>query len=147
MDSILDSVKKSLGILEDYDHFDPEIIMAINSAFFTLNQLGVGPSEAYHITDSSNTWDEFIVDDNIEAVKSYIPLKVKLLFDPPSNGTLIENINKQISEFEFRLMVHCNNYESTGDDLCDFLGIRNLDQRIRDDYTIMAIHVTDADKP
>lgn len=105
MDSILTSVKKKLGILEDYTHFDEEIIMDINSSFFILNTLGVGPEEPFKISDSSAVWTDFIDDGRIELVKSYIPLRVRLLFDPPSNSFLVESINKQINEFEFRMLV------------------------------------------
>lgn len=105
MDSILTSVKKKLGILEDYTHFDEEIIMDINSSFFILNTLGVGPEESFKISDSSAVWTDFLDDGRIELVKSYIPLRVRLLFDPPSNSFLVESINKQINEFEFRMLV------------------------------------------
>lgn len=104
MDSILNSVKKTLGILDDYTHFDDEIITAINSAFFILNTLGVGPDDPFKITDASSIWTDFLDDGDIELVKSYIPLRVRLLFDPPSNSFLVESINKQIDEFEFRML-------------------------------------------
>ena len=104
MESILTSIKKLLGIVEEYDHFDADIIMHINTVFMTLNQLGVGPSNGFAITDKTSTWDEFITkDDNLEAVKSYMYLKVRLLFDPPQSGTLNEQITKLISELEWRL--------------------------------------------
>lgn len=105
MDSILNSVKKKLGIQPDYKHFDEELIMDINSAFFILNQFGVGPSEPYMIEDDTNTWDEFVTDGRVELVKSYIPLRVRLLFDPPASSHLVESIKNQISEFEFRMNV------------------------------------------
>lgn len=103
MESILSSVKKKLGIQPEYEHFDDEIITDINSAFLILNQLGVGPDEPFTISDSTTTWDEFIENGQIELVKSYIPLRVRLLFDPPSNSFLVESINKQVAEFEFRM--------------------------------------------
>ena len=105
MDSILDSIKKLLGITEEYKHFDPDIIMHINSAFFTLNQLGVGPDEPFKIEDNSDTWDDFVSGQNIEAIKSYIGLKVRTLFDPPTNSALLSAMNEQIKEFEWRLNV------------------------------------------
>ena len=106
MESILTSIKKIIGITEEYDHFDPEIIMHINSVFMILTQLGVGPSEGFSISDSSTTWDQFIPNgQNLEAVKSYIGLKVKLLFDPPSSSAVIEAMNRSISEFEWRLNI------------------------------------------
>lgn len=106
MDSILTSIKKLLGITEDYIHFDTDIVMHINSVFSILTQLGVGPPEGFYIQDKTTVWDEYITDPNkIEMVKSYMYLKVRLLFDPPSSSSVIEAFNKQISEFEWRLNV------------------------------------------
>ena len=112
MDSILTSIKKLLGITEEYTHFDPDIITHINSAFFTLTQLGVGPSEGFSIKNSSATWDDFLSNaksKNLEAVKSYVYLKVKLLFDPPLTSSVTEAIKSQISEYEWRLNVEADN--------------------------------------
>lgn len=106
IDSILTSIKKLLGIQESYTHFDPDIIIGINSAFGILNQLGVGPKEGFSITGVTETWDEFIPDiSKLEFVKSYIHMKVKLMFDPPQSSAVIEVINRQISELEWRLNV------------------------------------------
>lgn len=105
MESILQSVKKKLGIMPEYEHFDDEIITGINSAFSILNQLGVGPDEPFTISGSDEVWTDFIEDGRIELVKSYIPLRVRLLFDPPTNSFLVDSINKQIAEFEFRMNV------------------------------------------
>lgn len=106
MDSILTSVKKMLGITEDYEHFDADLIMHINSVFMILTQLGVGPSEGFSIEDDSAIWDDFIsTGSNLEAVKSYMYLKVKLLFDPPLSSAVMESMNRMISELEWRLNV------------------------------------------
>ena len=106
MDSILTSIKKLLGIEGEYTHFDPDLIMHINSVFMILNQLGVGPTNGFRIEDDSTTWSEYMTDeDNIDAVKSYMHLKVKLLFDPPQSSAVMESIKVMISEFEFRLNV------------------------------------------
>lgn len=106
MQSILTSIKKMLGIVEDYKHFDQDIIIHINSAFMILTQLGVGPPSGFMIYDENSLWSDFITDKaKIEAVKSYVYLKVKLLFDPPSNSAVIESINKTIAELEWRLNV------------------------------------------
>ena len=106
MDSILTSIKKLLGITEEYEHFDQDIIMHINSVFMILTQMGVGPEEGFTISDSTTTWSEFTDDDKkIEAVKSYVYLKVRLLFDPPASSSVMEAINRSISEFEWRLNI------------------------------------------
>ena len=105
-ESILTSIKKLLGIPEDHEHFDVDIIMHINSVFMILTQLGIGPDDGFKITDKSTTWNEYLPDGvNIESVKSYMYLKVRLLFDPPSSSSIIESINRLISELEFRLNV------------------------------------------
>lgn len=104
MESILTSIKKLLGITEEYQHFDADLIMHINSVFSILTQLGVGPLEGFSIKDDSAVWSDFISDNKkIEMVKSYMHLKVKLLFDPPLSSAVIEAMNRQISEFEWRL--------------------------------------------
>lgn len=106
MDSILTSIKKLLGIADDYTHFDNDIIMHINSVFMVLTQLGVGPSEGFIIEDSSTDWEEFIEDPTtLQAVKSYVYLKVKILFDPPTSSAVMESTNRMISEYEWRLNV------------------------------------------
>lgn len=105
-ESILITIKKLLGISNDYNHFDIDIIIAINSVFNILNQLGVGPSTGFSISDDSAKWSDFIgSNQKLEMVKTYVYLKVRLLFDPPSSGTHIESINRQISELEWRLNV------------------------------------------
>jgi hypothetical protein len=106
MDSILGTIKKSLGIEDAFDGFDNDIILGINTALMSLNQIGIGPTEGYSITDSTQTWTDFLGDStNVEAVKSHIGLKVRLLFDPPTNSFLIEAIKNQITEIEWRLAV------------------------------------------
>ena len=99
MDSILTSIKKLLGISEDVDNFDTDIIVHINSVLMILNQLGVGPVEGFSISDKTAKWSDFIPNDSsIEAVKSYVYLKVRLMFDPPTSAAAIESMNKLISE-------------------------------------------------
>ena len=108
MESILTSIKKLLGIEEDYEHFDSEIVAHINSVFMILNQLGVGPSEGFVIEDETAYWTDFLPDTDLvrlSAVKSYVHLKVKLLFDPPSSSAVIESTNRLINELEWRLNV------------------------------------------
>lgn len=106
MESILTSIKKMLGIVEEYEHFDADLTMHINSAFAVLNQLGVGPSEGFSISDKTATWRDFTKDDSkLDPVKSYIYLKVKMIFDPPQSSAIAEAYKNQISEFEWRLNV------------------------------------------
>ena len=108
MESILTSIKKMLGIDEAYTHFDADIIMHINSVLMILTQLGVGPEEGFVIEDDTSTWINFIPEANaaqLHAVKTYIYMKVKLMFDPPLSSAVIESMNKQIAEFEWRLNV------------------------------------------
>ena len=107
MDSILTSIKKLLGIPEEYTQFDQDIIMHINSAFFTLAQLGVGEDPGYAITGSTETWSDFFKDQEwvIETVKSYIYLRVRLLFDPTTTSAVLESMNKQIAEMEWRMSI------------------------------------------
>lgn len=106
MESILTSIKKLLGIDESYTHFDSDIIMHINSVFTILTQMGVGPSEGFIIEDDTTTWIDFLGDKtNLESVKTYIFMKVKLMFDPPLAGSVTEAYNRTISELEWRLNV------------------------------------------
>ena len=114
MDSILTSIKKLLGITEEYKQFDPDIIIHINSVFLTLKQLGVGPEKAFAITGEYETWDQFLPVDNpnFEAVKSYMHIKVKLLFDPPTSSTVMEAMNQMAKEYEWRLNVEAESVTS-----------------------------------
>lgn len=102
--SILTSVKKMLGIAEEYEQFDLDILIHINSVFTTLNQLGVGPEEGYSIESSANSWNEFLGSESrLAMVKSYMYLKVRFLFDPPTIGGLIDATERQIAEMEWRI--------------------------------------------
>lgn len=106
MDSILTSVKKMLGITEEYTHFDADLVMHINSVLTILSQLGVGPSGGFSIADAGAVWIDFIPEgSNLELVKSYMFQKVKLLFDPPLSSSVAEAMNRSIGEFEWRLQV------------------------------------------
>ena len=108
-DSILISTKKVLGIADDYTAFDLDIITHINTSFSILTQLGVGPTEGFMIEDESAVWDDFVsIDDDIQlnSVRSYVFLKVKQLFDPPTTSYLIDSQERQIAQLEWRLNVH-----------------------------------------
>lgn len=109
MDSILESIKKLLGIPEDYGHFDQDVVIHINSVLIALKQIGVGPEGGFSITGPGETWDLFLGSAaDMEAVKSYVYLKVRLLFDPPQSSALIEAIKAQAAELEWRLLVEAD---------------------------------------
>ena len=104
MESILTSIKKLLGLANDYKIFDEDIIMHINTVFMTLNQLGVGTKEVFNIEDDLAVWTDFLGEDEkkISGVKTYIYQRVKLIFDPPSNSAHIQALERSINEFEWR---------------------------------------------
>lgn len=102
--SILDDIKKLLNLSKENTSFDTDIIIHINSVFMILNQLGIGPEEGFRISDTDTKWSSYISNiDNLDGVKTYIYLKVKLIFDPPLSTTVIEAFKKSIEEFEWRL--------------------------------------------
>lgn len=106
MESILTSIKKMLGITEEYTHFDADIIMHINSVFMILTQMGVGPEEGFFIEDKKMYWEDFVEDPaELQAVKSYMYLKVKSLFDPSASSAVAGSMDRLISELEWRLHV------------------------------------------
>ena len=106
LESVLTTIKKMLGIAADYTHFDSDIIVHINSVLMTLNQLGIGPETPASIGSDMDTWDKILGDiTNLEAVKTYIYLKVRLLFDPPTSSFVVDSMNRQASELEWRLNV------------------------------------------
>lgn len=103
-DSILDSTKKVLNIADADDSFDTEVIMYINSTFSVINQMGVGPDDAYGIEDNSDTWDDLeLPDAQLQLVRTYMYLKVRMLFDPPTTSFQIDSTNNQLLEYETRL--------------------------------------------
>lgn len=105
--SILTSTKKILGIEEEYTAYDLDIITHINSVFSTLSQLGIGPEAGFAIEDAATTWDTFLgTDPNLNAVKTYVYLRVRMLFDPPSTSYAQDSMRKQIEEIEWRLNVY-----------------------------------------
>lgn len=114
-ESVLTSIKKLLGIDENYTHFDADITMHINSVFSILTQMGVGPANGFSITGKEETWSGFISGNGnvLPLVKSYVYQKVRLLFDPPTSSAAVESINRQISEFEWRLFVAADLADNT----------------------------------
>lgn len=109
MESILTSIKKLLGITEEYEHFDQDLIIHINSVFATLTQIGVGPADGFSISDKSSEWTDFIGDvKTIENVKTYIYIKIKLVFDPPTSSSVIEVYKEEAKQLEWRLNTACD---------------------------------------
>ena len=105
-DSILTSIKKLIGIMEDNKDFDTDIIIHINTAFTRLRELGVGPKQGFRISGKTDTWDDFMNDDEIfDSVKTYVYLKVKIIFDPPLNSSVMQAYKETIKELEWTLNV------------------------------------------
>ena len=114
MESILTSIKKLLGIDEEYKQFDTDIIIHINTVLMGLTQIGVGPEEGFAITDEYSTWEDFIGDKPyLNSVKSYMYLRVRTLFDPPLSSAALDSMKKLADEFEWRLQVAVENNKST----------------------------------
>ena len=101
--SILDSIKKNLGIVPEYTAFDDQIILDINAAFSTLHQLGFGPDEGFEITGIDEFWSDIIEEPRFNLVKSYVCMKVRVMFDPPTSSYALDALNKQIAEYEWRI--------------------------------------------
>lgn len=117
MNSILNSTKKLLGIPAEYTHFDVDITMHINAVFMTLQQLGVGPSKGFMITGEYETWTQFMAEGPmLNTVKSYMGLKVQMLFDPQSNGTIMEARKAMIAEYEWRLNAAAETSKKDGEE-------------------------------
>ncbi len=106
-ESILTSIKKLLGIEEDYEHFDADILMHINTVLAILTQMGVGPADGFAISDKSATWTEFLGEkvNQLVGVRTYVYIKVRLMFDPPTSSAAIESMTKLANELEWRLHV------------------------------------------
>ena len=101
--SILDSIKKNLGIVPEYTAFDDQIILDINAAFSTLHQLGFGPDEGFEITGIDEFWSDIIEEPRFNFVKSYVCMKVRVMFDPPTSSYALDALNKKIAEYEWRI--------------------------------------------
>ena len=115
MDSIVNNIKKLLGIPSDDDSFDIDIITIINSIIPSLSQMGIGPINGFIVTSVDDVWSDYINNStiNLEGVKTYLYLKTKLIFDPPTNSTTVEAIKESIKELEWRTMlaIETNNLE------------------------------------
>jgi len=104
MESILLSVKKFIGLDPEYNVFDPDLLILINSSFSVLNQLAVGPKEGFKVTNITETWEDVIGSKKyLELIKEYICIKVKLVFDPPSSSTVYKAFEERVAELEWRL--------------------------------------------
>lgn len=116
MESILTSVKKIIGISEEDESFDSDLIIHINSVIMVLDQLGLESAAGFFITDKTSTWNDLFPNGNsIEAIKSYVALRVRMIFDPPASSTMADAINKSISELEWRINAIVDyNYGGTG---------------------------------
>ena len=119
-DSILDSIKKILGVSTEDDAFDEELIILINSVFMTLQQIGVGPQDTlFYIEDNSSSWSDYVENPNeIPMIKTYIAIRVRLIFDPPQSSSLDQALRQEIAEYEWRLNIKVDDYhvEEGGDE-------------------------------
>jgi len=111
MDSILNSVKSYLGISVDDISFDTDILMAINAVMFALNQLGVGPSTAVVVEDSTQDWLDYFDEDAVGIIRQYVNMRVRILFDPSTNNQIMDALKEQIAEAEWRILVYADNKE------------------------------------
>lgn len=118
MESILNSIKQLLGIDETETHFDMDIMIHINSVFSNLNQMGVGPETTFYIEDDITTWSDFTGEDAalFNNVKTYMYLKVRLIFDPPASASVLSAMERQINELEWRLNVSASNKAMEGNE-------------------------------
>ena len=111
-ESILNTIKKQLGLDVEYSPYDADILVLINSALMSLTQLGVGPKKGFHVEDYTARWSDFLINDvGLEAAKNYVYLKVRVTFDPPTSGSVLDAYKKQIEELEWRLNVQAESVE------------------------------------
>lgn len=111
-ESILNDVKKILGIASDYTAFDTDLIIHINSVFNTLSQLGVEDGVLFSISDDTAVWSDYTSETKYNNIKSYVSLKVRLMFDPPSSGTHTDCMKQLIDELEWRILITADAEES-----------------------------------
>lgn len=110
-DSILTSIKKLMGLTEEYDAFDQDILILINSVLFELEQIGVKAKDGFSLSDKTSVWSDYSDDDRLlNALKPYIYMKTKLTFDPPTSSGALDSMNRIIDRFEWRI----NLYADTG---------------------------------
>lgn len=118
MDSILNSVKSYLGLSEDDESFDSDILMAINAVMTVLTQLGVGPEEPFVVRNAMQTWSNLLGENPIGGVREFVCMRVRMLFDPPTNTYVVQALKEQIDEFEWRILAEVDRkaYEEVDDD-------------------------------
>lgn len=116
MDSILESVKDYLGVSDDVTAYDTEILMAINAVMIALKQFGIGPEEGYVVEGTYDTWDDLMGDNHPGGVREYVCMRVRMLFDPPSNNQIMAALKEQISEFEWRILDDADRLAEEGED-------------------------------
>ena len=110
MATVLDDIKKLIGIVPEYDKFDDQLLICINAAFATLHQLGVGPEEGF-LVDNTTKWEDYYSTSRLNFIKSYVSMKVRVMFDPPTSSFALDALNKQIAEYEWRI---CSEVECYG---------------------------------
>lgn len=115
MEYILPSIKKLLGINPEYTAFDTDIIIHINTVFGILNQLGIGPDGGFSIEHGYETWADYTTAENENMVRTFVYLKVRLMFDPPTSSVLMDSINNTLAELEWRLYLEADNKAKGGD--------------------------------
>lgn len=109
MNSILDEIKKMLGLASDYTAFDSDVVIHVNTAIMALQQMGVGISDPFYISGKQEVWDDFLDGrEDLEAVKTYIYLRVRMAFDPPTSSAVIDSMNRTMNELEWRLNVRAD---------------------------------------
>lgn len=101
--SILNDVKEAIGIVQDYTVFDSQLIICINSVFSTLHQLGIGPEEGFYIDGPETKWEDYVESKRFDFIRSYMIMKVHVMFDPPTSSVAMDALNKQIAEYEWRI--------------------------------------------
>ena len=101
--SILNDVKEAIGIVQDYTVFDSQLIICINSVFSTLHQPGIGPEEGFSIDGPETKWEDYVESKRFDFIRSYMIMKVHVMFDPPTSSVAMDALNKQIAEYEWRI--------------------------------------------
>lgn len=122
--SILNTVKKTCGLSSDYDAFDQDILVFLNAAILDLTQNGIGPSGGFAVTDSSQTFEDFVGEfKNVGAVATYLSQKTRIAFDPPTSSYVLEAMNKNLAELIWRLNLEAENYKEVDNDEFDDYGL------------------------